>query len=402
MRLSYVLRIAWKALMARKTRSLVTIGGIVIGVGAIVFLVSLGYGLQRLVTQEVAELDALRLIEATSEKASVLKITDETLENFRGLGNVSAALPLVNIAGKAKVNSATTDAVFFGTTNEYLKLNSIRPAGRIFTDSPPPDGVKEILANASLLKVLGLPPGEAAIGKKIDLDFVLTNSVAPDLAETETRAAGTYTIVGTLGDASSPALYLPLSELAAHGVKNYSQVSIQATHEGDVADLRTKVEALGYKTGSVIDTITQINQVFAIFRIILAAVGAIALVIAALGMFNTLTVSLLERTREIGFMKALGTRNRDVYRIFIAEAVLIAITGGVVGTLAGYYFGELVNIILNILARRTSNPAVDIFMTPIAFAGWVLLFSVLVGLATGLFPARRASRINPLDALRYE
>ena len=135
MTIAYVLRIARKSLFARKTRTLVTVGGIVIGVAAIVFLVSLGYGLQQLVTTQVAQLDALTMTEVHSEKPSTLKITDETLRTFKGIDGVAEAAPLVNVAGKVEYQGSSTDCVIFGAPVEYLKLNSFHPTGKYFTDT---------------------------------------------------------------------------------------------------------------------------------------------------------------------------------------------------------------------------------------------------------------------------
>ncbi len=430
MTIGYVLRIARKSLLARKTRTMVTIGGIVIGVSAIVFLVSLGYGLQELVTTQVAQLDALSMTEVSSEKPSVLKITDETLRTLKGLANVEEAVPIVNVAGKVSYQNSTTDSVIFGAPVEYLKLNSIHPTGQFYSDTGEVGQQQQAIINGAMVKVLNIATNDEALDKKFSLSVVLTSAIAPDLETTEaavtatntntntntdatattapiaqdstTRQAGEYTVVGVVQDNAPPSVYVRLSDLTSFGVTNYNQVTVRIKDQASLDTVRKSIETLGFKTTSVVDTVVQINSIFSVFRIVLAAVGAIALVIAALGMFNTLTVSLLERTREIGFMKALGTNNYDVLRIFLSEAIIIAVTGGLVGVMFGYYLGEGVNFVLNWFAQRTGNPTVDIFFTPLSFAGIVLVFSFVVGFLTGLFPARRAARIQPLDALRYE
>ena len=138
------------------------------------------------------------------------------------------------------------------------------------------------------------------------------------------------------------------------------------------------------------------------FRASLAAFGLIALVVAALGTFNTLTISLLERTREVGLFKALGMDNKSIYKLFISEALIIGVLGGVIGLIIGGSLAEFINWILKMLAMRAGAEPLNVFVTPWSFALLVATFSVLVGFLTGWYPARRAVKINPLDALRYE
>jgi len=119
-------------------------------------------------------------------------------------------------------------------------------------------------------------------------------------------------------------------------------------------------------------------------------------------MFNTLTISLMERTREIGLMKALGFKRRDVHRLFLIEASFLGLVGGILGILTGYVTTKLINFILNLVGQRMGAEAETVFVTPLWFTLLVLGFAILVSLTVGIYPARRAVRISPLNALRYE
>jgi putative ABC transport system permease protein len=135
---------------------------------------------------------------------------------------------------------------------------------------------------------------------------------------------------------------------------------------------------------------------------VLAVFGGIALTVSAIGMFNTMTVTLLERTAEIGVMRTIGASSRDIVVLFVAEAVIVGFLGGVVGILIGAGIGESLNFVLGLVAKKFGGDAVSLFRYPIGFLVFIALFSGAVGLITGLFPARRAAKINPLDAIRYK
>ena len=170
-----------------------------------------------------------------------------------------------------------------------------------------------------------------------------------------------------------------------------------------VESLRKQIESLGFETASPVDTLDQINQVFKFFTIILGGFGAIGMVVSVLGMFNTLTISLLERTQEIGLMMAMGSRNRDMRRLFIIEAFLLSVVGAAAGITLAVIGGKGVNLIMNSFAHgRGVTGDFELFSTPLWLMGALLVFMVIVGMLVVFFPSRRAAHINPLDALRRE
>jgi putative ABC transport system permease protein len=159
---------------------------------------------------------------------------------------------------------------------------------------------------------------------------------------------------------------------------------------------------MGLKTQYVGDTVEQINQVFNVFRGILSAFGLVVLFVAMLGMFNTLTISLLERIKEIALMKMLGMRRKDINRIFLTESMMLGLFGGVLGLLLGIISGKAANSILNHYAISRGAEAAVVFYSPTRFIIVIVLLSLIIGFLTGLYPARRAMKVKPLDVLRYE
>ncbi|HHE46006.1 MAG TPA: FtsX-like permease family protein, partial [Candidatus Moranbacteria bacterium] len=125
-------------------------------------------------------------------------------------------------------------------------------------------------------------------------------------------------------------------------------------------------------------------------------------VVSAIGMFNTMTITLLERTEEIGIMKSIGASDTMISLMFVMEATIMGFLGGVMGIVIGLLEGEAFNIMVNLIATHFGGERVNLFYSPIWFVLSIIIFSIFVGFLTGVIPARRASKIDPLDALRYK
>ena len=182
-----------------------------------------------------------------------------------------------------------------------------------------------------------------------------------------------------------------------------------ATDTKSVTAIQEQIRTLGYSAFSPIDTLRDINRFFGILQAILGGIGAIALLVAALGIINTLSMAILERTREIGLMKALGARNRDVLSIFLGEATAIGLLGGVAGVVLGWGLTSIANVLVQSFMLRggDSNPFLgldntDLVYTPPWLALTSILFAMLIGLLSGIYPALRAATLDPLRALKYE
>jgi len=148
--------------------------------------------------------------------------------------------------------------------------------------------------------------------------------------------------------------------------------------------------------------VKRIEKLFSSVRMVLAVFGLVALTVASLGMFNTLTVSLMERTREVGVMKAMGMKSNEVKELFLAEAMVMGLFGGVFGVLMGMVAGKFLSVLLSAIAVFKGVGWINISYVPMMFVTLVLVLSFIVGVVTGIYPAKRATRISALDALRYE
>jgi len=257
---------------------------------------------------------------------------------------------------------------------------------------------KEVLVSTALLRTLKIKP-EKILGQKINLSYIVSGNLMPKVSGRVLSKPVSYQIVGVVKDDKNLLVIVPLADLESMGVSRYSTAKVLVKDEDQLALVRQKIESLGFVTLSIVDTLNQVNRLFRLLRFLLGAFGAIALVVAILGMFNTLTVSLLERTREIAVMKTLGTTDRDVVRLFLAESVIIGFFGGILGIFLGQQIGGLINFISSFFR---DDKSVSLFVSPFYFLVMILLLSIGIGIVTGIYPSKRAKNISPLDALRYE
>jgi putative ABC transport system permease protein len=170
----------------------------------------------------------------------------------------------------------------------------------------------------------------------------------------------------------------------------------------DITPVREAVEEMGFGVLAVIDQLEEIKQTFLIMDALLGAVGTIALIVAALGIINTMVTSILERTREIGVMKAVGGSETDIRWIFFSEAATIGVIGGAFGLALGWAVTRIANAVANHYLRPQGVPEVDLFYMPVWLIAGALVFSVCVSLLAGLYPASRAARVDPVQALRHD
>jgi putative ABC transport system permease protein len=189
---------------------------------------------------------------------------------------------------------------------------------------------------------------------------------------------------------------------AASSQPVYSSVSVRVKSPGQVQNVEDAIKKMGFNTFSILDASRSIQEFFKVLDVFLGIFGSLALAVAFIGIVNTLVMAILERRREIGIMKAIGASDSDVQRLFFAEAGAMGILGGVVGVALGWAIGQAINFGTNVYLKRQSFPPEHFWSVPWWLVLFAVLFSFLVSLAAGLDPARRAARLDPVQALRYE
>ena len=184
--------------------------------------------------------------------------------------------------------------------------------------------------------------------------------------------------------------------------KQYASVTVKVTKAQHTQDVEDKIKAMGYTAFSLNDALQGAKRAFILIDILLSLIGSIALAVSSLGIVNTMVMSILERTREIGVMKAIGASDGDIRRIFLVEASAIGVIGGVAGVVLGWVVARVINIGANIYIERQGGETGNLFSFPFWLIGCALLFSWLISLVAGSFPARRAAKLNPIQALRHD
>lgn len=419
-------------LMSKKMRTYVTVGGVALGIAFTVFLISLGFGLEKIVLQNFTTSNKLRTIDVFSSINHDLVISDESLVDFSNLPGVENVFPVIGIAGKVNLQGSETDIVVYGIEQEYLYKSDLNLISGTFSQDTtswqlknimgdsddatqnidntrtkslkkvvvPSTGEQNVVVNKPFLELFSLEDQES-IGKKFDVSLVVTQELSSSEEDIESYPIE-YKISAVISNFDIPIIYIPIQDIKSLGITNYSQARVILKSQEQVNQSREKIDIMGYRTESVLDTITQIETTFRNIRRVLTLVGMVALTVASFGMFNTLTVSLLERVREIGLLKVMGMRSIEIRDLFLSEAILLGLIGGVLGIGIGILSGSLVSSIISYIAIHRGYEAIEVVSVPTPSLLAILLVAILTGMLTGLYPSRRATKISALDALRYE
>ena len=193
-----------------------------------------------------------------------------------------------------------------------------------------------------------------------------------------------------------------LSRTAAGSQPVYSSVSVRVKNPAEIRAIEDAIKKMGFNTFSILDATRSLQQFFAVLDVFLGIFGSLALAVASIGIVNTLVMAILERRREIGIMKAIGASDGDVKKLFFAEAGAMGILGGIVGVILGWAIGQVINLGTNIYLKRQSLPPEHFWSVPWWLVAFALVFAFGVSLISGYYPAGRAARLDPVQALRYE
>lgn len=416
-----------------KLRLALTSLGVVIGTSAIVLMVSLGIGLQANLTAQLGDLGAATHINVFGgggmPGAEAVALTEDVVEEFASIEHVEAVLPSIPVM---------TDSITYKKYTLYsmpygVDMDSFEKFGYQLESGRLPRSDDEILLGAALPASFSLSSGNPMMGPSAsapELDLlgkrlVLTASIYPTEEEFKadpnaqpTQVKQKFTVVGILAPSdmmTDQSAYitmgaaLDLNDIDRRKV-TYDQLIVKADSVDSVSDIEKTIVDRGFYAYSAQSTLESLKSVFLIIQGVLGALGGIAMLVAALGIANTMTMSIYERTREIGIMKAVGASNRQIKRVFLGEAAIIGVLGGVGGLLFSGAGAALANLFVQaiIAGQATSTgaasttPTTSFFQIPVWLAVFAIAFAAGIGLLSGVLPAVRAANLDPLTALRHE
>lgn len=401
MRIIDILRLSTRIFKTNKLRTMLTILGISVGIGAILFLVSLGSGLQHVLISQIAT--SLLSMDIKVDPNALLKLTDEKVEAVKMISGVAEVSPVFKTASLTKANNLSGDPPVVLVQPSFFTMEGIKISKGAFFEN---NSDTKIVISMPVLQRFNMTLDDA-IGKTATFELYMPkvdesgNIIDTEAVEIKVLEK-TYEIVGIVDDGSEGNIYMPMGSVENLKIPFYTQLKITATDQKVIPEIKSQIEKLGFTPTAMSDTVSDTDRIFQAIQIVLSIFGAVALVVSAIGMFNTMTIALLERTQEIGIMKSLGASRQDIWKLFLAESVIIGFLGGAVGIALGLFGTYVVNAGVNALAKSFGGQQVSLFYTSINFVIFIIVFSTVVGFVTGLYPSRRASRLNPLEALRYK
>jgi putative ABC transport system permease protein len=338
-------------------------------------------------------------IDVAANAENNANLTREKTEELKDLEGVVDVAPAYDLGSQLKYKETVSDATATITKPVFLKLD-----GKKIVEGKtlPEGGSPEVILASSFSKIYGDSP-EDMVGKDVSFSLRVPRETAVgNRKETERLDIEKNFKIAGFFESEDLSFFVNLDDLqdVIPPTVNYSRLKIKCSGSDTLDQLKNKIADMGFTVSSLSETVSEVNRMFTGIKTVLALFGMVALLVSAIGMFNTMTVALLERTKEIGIMKAIGASNLNILSMFILEATTMGFLGGLSGIFLGVTSGSVVNWLINMAAWKLGGNSVALFSYPIWFLIFIVGFSVFIGFLTGIVPARRASSIDPLDALR--
>jgi len=391
MRVQDLAQLSTRMFKTNPLRTWLTILGMGVGTAAVVVLVGLGFGLQQIILEQIVFGETLLSLGVSSTGAQGLRLTPETVAAFEAKEEVVDAAPLARFPALVTYKGLTGNVFVQGVEPPYLRYAGVTASvGEVFLEEDA-ENTDSIMLSPATLKLFGIADEdvESFIGERVSFRLLVPAEDGTDNVD-EIVIDKEYIVRGITKEEGVLNALMMLPELRNYvGIEQYERIQVRVDTNENLPIIEEQLIEEGYRVTALSKTVEQASKIFQGVQVVLATFGGIALIVSAIGMFNTMTVTLLERTNDVKYL-------------FVSESVIVGFLGGVTGILMGVVFGISINVFLNILASQFGGQAVSLFSFPLDFLAFIALFSAGVGYLTGIFPARRASTLNPLDAIRYE
>ena len=436
-------------LKRRKMRTFLTVLGVIIGTASVVIMVSLGIGLNALMMEQYSSYGDMTMITVYSnnyygsgqDTDESTFLTDDKIKQFAAIDHVTGVSPMLRADVVMKQGAYYCSSSITGVSREYLEK---LPLGQGELAAADDDELKFYYGNRVIVRFQNektgagyydneeLPPVDF-MGKPM---FVIFDTDAYwqtrwNSADTTAKPPKKYMIrtggvvEGEFTDYNNYSydIYCDV-ELLKQQLKMifkkkpiprqptnskgkpysyfvYDQIMVFVDDMENVTTVQQQLSDMGYQANSQMEWIEQAQQTYGMVQLVLGGIGAVSLFVAAIGIANTMMMSIYERTKEIGVIKVLGCDMRNIRNMFLMESGFIGFMGGVVGLCISYGVGYAMNHFLS-LGQMMMGVAGDISRIPFWLAGGAIVFAILVGMIAGFFPSLRAMHLSPLAAIRNE
>jgi putative ABC transport system permease protein len=427
-------------------RNSLTTLGIGVGVASLVAILSLGVGLQDLASQRLSNSGLFnavivmsrengrggfgrgRAADAANPTVPARALDEDARKELQQIPNVTEVYPEVRFPTGIKFGDNTYPTIVAGVPQSSQGGGAYDGIQGSFFSGPQ---AHEAILQIELAKQIS-PNPNSLIGRNITLNYAERQTLAPSAEggisggfsvvphEEQLRIVGiidTEPATGA-GGFGQVRLMIPLevaeklqaaqtndlrSVLGANaGRSNYASLTVKVNDPAQVEAVEDNIKARGFGAFSLLDASKNLTLVFRVFDTLFGSFGGLALVVASLGIVNTLVMAILERRREIGILKALGASDGDVKMLFFTEAGCMGLLGGIFGVILGWGIGRAINFGANVYLHRQNLPSAALTSVPLWLVAAAIGVSIGVSLVAGLYPASRAAKLNPVEALRYE
>lgn len=430
-------------------RNALTTLGVAVGVASLVAMLSLGVGLQQLASKRLSQSGLFDTILVTPKnnfrmgrpQREVVSDTpprpldEDARHELEKLPNVLEVYPQIRFYTEVRFNNKPYSTVVAGMPESSQNSGAFDGMQGHFFTSPNAD---EAILQIEFAKDLSTNP-PSLIGQDLILRYAERQALPAIASDSSTDGgdnSGGFSVVpkelhlkiigivetepaAGYGGVGNARLLIPLataSTLRAAQVNDlrdivrgsnanktvYGSLSVRAKSPSQVEALETSIKNFGFNAFSLLDASKSLRTFFSVFDLLLGIFGSLALAVATLGIVNTLVMAILERRREIGVLKALGAADSDVQQLFFVEAGVMGILGGIFGVGFGWMLGRAISFGTNVYLKRQNLNPIELSYVPWWLVILALIFAVVVSLLAGLYPASRAAKLNPVDALRYE
>ncbi len=456
MKLYDVTDLAFRNLRESVFRNSLTTIGISVGVASLVAMLSLGIGLQQLASRRLEKSGLFDTVIATSRRdlrnfreqreegpppAESPSLDEPARKRIEQIPGVVEAYPDIRFVTDVRFDGKPHLTMVAGVPYSAKSNNDAFDGmqGSFFSS----DAASEVILQKSFAEeLLGMTPkpgtdntniaelAKPLLGRGLTIRYAERTS-SPSSSPAGQSDGATYSVVSheqtlkivgltdldpdSMRGTARARVFLPLKlaqdlhimpsslrDTSASAAPSYTSLSVRVANPNQVPAVEDAIKKMGFGAFSLVDATRSMRQFFAVLDGFLAIFGSLALAVASIGIVNTLVMAILERRREIGIMKAIGASDADVRGLFFAEAGAMGLVGGAVGVTLGWAIGRLINFGTNIYLERQHFPPAQIWSVPLWLVLGAIAFSIAVSLLSGLYPAGRAARLDPVQALRYE